>query len=124
MKEHADTKRRAYPSQVKVGDTVLTKQNKLSTRFDPVPFEVVRKKGTMITASRNGKYITRNASHFKVIDPSLSNTRQAVDSEEDDDLNTSQNIEAPPPQPPPAPRRSARVRNPPQWYNYVSHANT
>lgn len=39
----------------------------------------------MITASRNGKSITRNASHFKVIDPSLGNTEQAVDSEEDDD---------------------------------------
>ena len=47
MKEHADTKRRAKPSQVKVGDTVLArqrKQNKLSTRFYPVPLEVVRKK--------------------------------------------------------------------------------
>ena len=63
-----------------------------------------------------------------MVDPSLSNTRQAVDSEEDDDLNTSPNIEAPPPQPlvnPPAPRRSVRVRNPPQRFGqYVSHANT
>jgi hypothetical protein len=29
MKEHADTKRRAYPSQVKVGDTV--RENKASS---------------------------------------------------------------------------------------------
>ena len=91
MKEYADAKQRARPSQLKVGDTVLARQRKLNkfcTRFDPVPFKVVRKRGTMITASRNRKYITRNASHFKVIDPSLDNDQQATD-EEEDELNTS-----------------------------------
>ena len=70
-KKYADAKRRARPSQLKVGDTVLVrqrKQNKFCTRFDPVPFKVVRKRGTMMTASWNGKDITRNGSHFKVID--------------------------------------------------------
>ena len=67
-------KSRAKPSQIGVNDLVLVKQrkqNKLSTPFDPSPFRVVRKKGTMITACRNGKYITRNTSHFKAIDTVL-----------------------------------------------------
>ena len=72
MKMYADVKRRAEPSQIEMEDLVLArqrKQNKLTTPYDPSPFRVVRKKGTMITAQRNGKYITRNASHFKALHP-------------------------------------------------------
>jgi len=47
------------------------KQNKFSTPYNPSPFRVVRKKGFMITAQLNGKYITRNAYHFKVLHPEL-----------------------------------------------------
>ena len=39
----------------------------------------------MITAQRNGKYITRNASHFKRIDSSLQKDTNTEDREEDDD---------------------------------------
>ena len=59
MKKYADKRSRATVSNIQVGDTVLIrqrKQNKWSTKFDPFPFIVVRRKGTMITASRNGKY--------------------------------------------------------------------
>ena len=131
MKENADAKQRARPSQLKVGDTVLAcqrKQNKFCIRFDPVPFKVVRKRGTMITASRNGKYITRNPSYFKVIDPSLDNDQQAT-GEEEDELNTSPlDVEVPIPQPspinPPALRRSTRSRSTPQRFEqFVGHAN-
>ena len=69
MKAYADAKARAAPSEIAVGDLVLArqrKQSKLSTPFDPRPFRVIRKKGTMVTACRSGKYITRNASHFKL----------------------------------------------------------
>ena len=119
MKEYADAKQRARPSQLKVGDTVLArqrKQKKFCTRFDPVPFKVVRKRGTMITASCNGKYITRNASHFKVIDHSLDN-------------NSPLDVEAPIPQPPPINppvlRRSTCNRSTPQRFGqFVGHANT
>ncbi len=87
MKEQADLKRRARPSQLKIDDTVLArqrKQNKLSTRFDPNPFQVVKKKGTMITTCRNGKYITRNISHFKVIDLASQDTyAEELDNESD-----------------------------------------
>ena len=70
MKEHADTRSRAKQSNIKVGDTVLIRQrkeNKWSTKFDPSPFRVVRRKGTMVTALRNGKYVSRNTSLFKKI---------------------------------------------------------
>jgi len=52
MKAYADAKARAAPSEIAVGDLVLArqkKQNKLSTPFDPRPFRVIRKKGTMVT---------------------------------------------------------------------------
>lgn len=52
MKENADKKSRAKFSNIEVGDSVLIyqrKRNKLSSKFDPSPFHMVRKKGTMIT---------------------------------------------------------------------------
>ena len=61
MKAHADAKAKATPSEIAVGDLMLAhqkKQNKFSTPYDPRPFRVIRKKGTMITACRNGKYLT------------------------------------------------------------------
>ena len=124
MKKYADMKKRASPSPLKIGDIVLArqrKQNKLSIRFDSNPFQVVRKKGTMVTAYRNGKYITRNISHFKVIDPSL-NTKQINEEDEEDDLNTSdipaipehQVLAAPQVQAVNPLRRSSRIKNLPQ----------
>ena len=68
MKQYADKKRRVKDSVIQIGDTVLLcqkKHSKFSTNFDPHPFKVVRKKGTMITAARNGKFVTRNTSLFK-----------------------------------------------------------
>ncbi|RNA22602.1 Retrovirus-related Pol poly from transposon [Brachionus plicatilis] len=42
------------------------KQNKKSDpRWDPRPYTVTARKGTMVTASREGHVITRNASYFK-----------------------------------------------------------
>ena len=70
MKIYADKKRRAQSSEIKVGDMVLMKQrkhNKFSTRFDPVPFRVERRQGTMVTVTRNGKYVTRNTSLLKKV---------------------------------------------------------
>ena len=77
IKAHADAKAKATPSKIAVGDLVLAhqrKQNKLSTPYDPRAFRVIRKRGTMITACRNGKYITRNASHFKKVNSRWSKT--------------------------------------------------
>ena len=89
MKVHADARFEAKPSKVDVGDLVLVrqrKQNKLSMRFDPPPFRVTSKRGTMVTARRNDKYITRNTSHFKLVDPAIK--EMTDDEEEDDDEST------------------------------------
>ena len=132
LEEICRCNQRARPSKLKVGDTVLIrqrKQNKFCTQFDPLAFKVVRKRGTMITASRNLKHITRNPSHFKVIDLSLDDDQQATDGEEDK-LNTAPlKVEAPihrpPPINPPALKRSTHNRSPPQRFGqFVCHANT
>ena len=88
---YADTKARAMTSTIKVGDIVLVRQrkhNKLSARFDPIPLQVVHLNEAMVTAPHNGKYITRNVSHFKVINTE----RQGDDEEEEDDLLSSPNL--------------------------------
>lgn len=54
IKQYADKKHRAQNSVIHIGDTVLLRQkkhSKFSTKFDPHPFKVTRKKGTMVTAS-------------------------------------------------------------------------
>ena len=74
MKEQADKRAKAQEAEMAIGDTVLIRQkkrNKFTTRFDPSPYQVVEIKGTMVTAVRNEKYITRNVSHFKKIQPSV-----------------------------------------------------
>ena len=68
MKENADRRSRAQERIVEIGDLVLVRQkrkNKFSTKFDPKPYRVVRVKGTMITACRDGHYVTRNISFYK-----------------------------------------------------------
>lgn len=64
------SKNNARKSNLTVGDNVLVKQpkeNKLSTPFDPKPYQITDKKGTMVTAAREGKSITRNTTFFKPI---------------------------------------------------------
>ena len=64
----------------------------MSTRFDPEPYQVTRVKGTMVTATRPGHYVTRNIPFFKKILPQQSH-QQDTDQEEEilDALNDSDN---------------------------------
>ncbi|CAB4040073.1 Hypothetical predicted protein [Paramuricea clavata] len=78
QKLYADNKSRARESSLSPGMVVLVKQpkqNKLSTPFDPNPFVVKEKKGTMVIASNDLKTVTRNSSQFKVIPPELNPER-------------------------------------------------
>ena len=63
-KEHADKKSYVKPSNLSEGDTVLAKcdpsHKKFTTPHDPNPYVVRRRKGTMITAKRKDREITRN----------------------------------------------------------------
>jgi hypothetical protein len=63
MKEYADTYEKQNPTQFRLGIS----DKKFSMRFDPVLFCVARVKGSMITVTRNGNYVTRNASLFKKV---------------------------------------------------------
>ena len=72
MKANADKFHHAKEHNILVGDTVLVRQkkkNKWSTRFHREPYCVTRTKGTRVTATRPGHYITRNISCFKKISP-------------------------------------------------------
>lgn len=67
-KDYADSKRHTEPHNLNVGDAVLVKQpimNKYSSTYDPIPSTITHIEGSMITAEREGKQITRNSSHFK-----------------------------------------------------------
>jgi transposase InsO family protein len=70
MKSCADNSRGAKENCLQPGDIVLLKQpkkNKLTAPYNPEPFVVEKKKGTMVTAKNDSKTVTRNSSQFKVI---------------------------------------------------------
>ena len=118
MKKFADQTRKAKKSNFKVGDSVLVKQetrDKLSTPFDPKPYEVINKKGSMITARREDHQITRNSSFFKTvknsphIPPSDDQTDDTINLEKDGDrCDTYPSSDL-------ALRRSSRIRKPPDY---------
>jgi len=95
MKVYADTHRHAKKSSLRIGDSVLVKQekkDKLTTPFDPKPFTIKEQKGTMVTAERDDKIITRNSSHFKMIPCKQPQPqREENDNKLDDDNDNDQN---------------------------------
>ena len=93
-KDYSDKRRNAKPSQLQVGEIVLVRQprrNKL-TPFDPRPLEVVRRKGTLVTAKRGMYTITRNISHFKRLNATHSLPHDTYHNDTDDfDFTTDDN---------------------------------
>ncbi|GFN94668.1 transposon ty3-g Gag-Pol polyprotein [Plakobranchus ocellatus] len=68
MKHYADCKSYIKRSDIQIGESVLVKQSdktKPTTPYEPIPYVVSNKKGSMITAKRHNKSITRNSSFFK-----------------------------------------------------------
>eukprot|EP00795_Rhopilema_esculentum_P007956 gene7956-13851_t len=63
------TERKAWKSNIQVGDTVLVRQqkrDKLRTRFSKTPYKVINRKGTQITAEdSNQRRVTLKVSFFK-----------------------------------------------------------
>ena len=67
-KVYFDKRNKAKPSEFKVGDAVLlrnSKRGKLQTPYEHQKYQIVKKKGSMITASNDNRQVTRNSSHFK-----------------------------------------------------------
>ena len=112
MKQYADTKRHAKPKVIKIGDTVLLKReghlSNETSPYDPEPYKVTAINGSMVTAERNGRKVTRNSTFFKV----LKNFTPPNDSA-NEDLDA--RIPAEPQEAQPVERRSQRIRRPPQY---------
>ncbi|CAB4043738.1 Hypothetical predicted protein [Paramuricea clavata] len=119
MKEYADKRRRSETSEIKVGDTVLIQQpkaNKLSTPFNPRPYKVVARKGSMVTAERGSHKLTRNVSFFKKIKATFIPKDATVDESDYPIPHSQHNLKeqvAPPPH-----RRFQRNRQPPNRLRY------
>ena len=70
MKKYADAYQHTKSRKFEVGDPVLhtwDRPNKHLPYFDPHPYRIKSKIGSMITAARNNQEVTRNSRHFKVI---------------------------------------------------------
>jgi uncharacterized membrane protein len=83
-KQYADNRRHARPSNIKVGDQVLVKQqkrNKLSTNFSPQPYTVTAIKGSKVVAENKDHRITRNSSFFRKF-----HKEKRMAEEEDDEM--------------------------------------
>ena len=71
MKTYSYNKAYVKPSQISTGDTVIFQRDKIygksQTPSDPKLFQVISKKGSMVSARRDDKVITRNSSYFKKV---------------------------------------------------------
>ena len=104
MKKFADNKAWVKPSNLSEGDKVIVKRDpshkKSSAPYDTETYIVTQHKGTMITAKREGKEITRNSSFFKKVDPSIPTNAEQTDDElasSTPDVATGKNPEPPSP---------------------------
>ena len=100
MKERADKRFRTRKSNIRIGDTVLVRQkkkDKFTTKFEPAPYRLIEIKGSMITAVRNERFMTRNVSHFKKIHNDVKSpeaeTEDSEISDDDQDAHHSQSVE-------------------------------
>ena len=76
MDIYADHKTSAQETQITPENIVLMrqpKQNKLSTLYNPKPFAVEEKEGSMVTMRNGSQTIIRNSLQFKVVPKQLMN---------------------------------------------------
>ena len=90
-KKYADKRRRARESEIKVGDNVLVKQKKTTTRppWDPNPYLVEKVQNSKIHLVRNGKVKIRNVEKCKLLKKKIRSRNAVVDisSDEEDDFD-------------------------------------
>ena len=85
-KSYADQRRGAKQPNFKVGDQVLVRQqkrNKLTSKFNPRPYQIIKIKATMITARRGEHQVTRNCSRFKLFTGNSNTELSESDNESD-----------------------------------------
>ena len=68
-KQLRDKKKKSVHRNIKIGDEVLLKQQKTTTKphFDPKPYVVIKVKGTQVTAVRRTKTRVRNIAKCKLL---------------------------------------------------------
>ena len=129
MKIYADARAHARETSIKPGEVVLMRQpkrNKLSTPYNPKPFVVEAKKGTMVTVSNGSKTITRNSSQFKVIPKHLMKFEEDEEEEEETATNPTELTEPTPaapaqdlPETTPLRRSNRQIKPPVRFSDYV-----
>ena len=93
IKSYVDKRYNAKDSHIVPEDYVLVKQhkrNKLSSKFDPTPYHITERRGTMLTASRPEHSITRNIQHFKFLSTTEPRNFSLGGEEEDLDIEDEQ----------------------------------
>ena len=70
MKQYADASLNTKPSDLRPDDVVLLRnrrETKLTPAFDPQPYTIIGRKGSVISAKRGERVITRNSAFFKPV---------------------------------------------------------
>ena len=128
IKQYADRKAYVKPNDLRVGDTVIVKSDNTSkalTPYQPNPMTIIKKKGSMITATHKGSQTTRNSSFFKKIpkpttnhahnlldypsseDESYTHTTTPPEYKDNQTQHTTLNL-----------RRSSRTKRPPKRFDH------
>ena len=128
IKQYADRKAYVKPNDLRVGDTVIVKSDNTSkalTPYQPNPMTIIKKKGSMITATHKGSQTTRNFSFFKKIpkpttnhahnlldypsseDESYTHTTTPPEYKDNQTQHTTLNL-----------RRSSRTKRPPKRFDH------
>ena len=119
-KQYADRRRRTKPSDLKVGDFVLVKQdrqNKLTATFSETPYTVTERNNSRVTATnKQGHTVTRNVSHFKRIAMPTGHENDDVHQETGPIRNYNDNYKDLTHKQDQPLRRSSRVRKEPQRF--------
>ena len=123
IKAHADKRGNTQRKAIQVGDTVLVRRDgfvpKHQSPYIPVPYQVKKKNGSLVTVQRGSHQITRNVSRFKKYSGPDRNEAQIDD--DDFDVDSAPVHDAPIPQAQPR-RNPARYRRPPMYLNdYTRH---
>ena len=67
QKKYFDKRRKAANKDIQIGDKVLVKQTKSTTKppFNPTPFKVISVQGNRVTATDGNKNVTRDKNQLK-----------------------------------------------------------
>ena len=88
MKAKADAKMNVKESTIEVGDNILIKQiqrNKIMSPFDPRPYSVQDRNGSLVVAKRGNKTIKRHVNHCKKLQATLLGAYHEISSDSDTD---------------------------------------